>query len=199
MAKPIKAIIFDYAGVLTPTEGFDDFIASHKDKLQKTKEEYYYYFKKNWSTLSIGKGDLDIYWTELAKDLGLTVSNTKKMVLDTFPLNRELLTIVKKLKNNYTTVLMSNQIKGWIENELVPERVEDYFTHNFSSYIIGIKKPDTKAYQYVLNSLKLDGAECLYFDDQQANLDAASQLGINSVKFTRDSNINQELEKFNIY
>jgi putative hydrolase of the HAD superfamily len=199
MDKVINTIIFDYAGVLTPTQGFDTFIDKYSGELKLTKEQLYVFLKRNWQSASTGNISSNIYWSNLANDIGLSIEATKKNIVGTFPLNNNIFKVIKKLKENYNTVLMSNQIRGWIEDELLPEKITDYFTQNFSSYIIGIKKPNKSAYEIILNQLKVEGNKCLYFDDQKENIMAALDLGINSVQFYEDTDINKELEAYNIF
>lgn len=49
---------------------------------------------------------------------------------------------------------------------------------------VGIIKPDERIYHLVLDGLGVNANEAVFFDDLQANIDAAKKLGINAVLFS---------------
>lgn len=199
MPNRITSIIFDYAGVLTPVQGFDEFIEKYYEKYGIDKQSLYEILKKDWSKAKIGQMTAKEYWTRIAKTLGEDPDTLESEVLKTFPLDKNVLKLVKNLKNNYSTVLMSNQIENWIEKSLLPEKIEDYFTHNLSSYIIGLKKPDNEAFEFAISHLKERPENILYFDDQKENIVSARDLGINSVEYVEGISLAEVLSKYNIH
>lgn len=56
----------------------------------------------------------------------------------------------------------------------------------FISADIGYIKPQPEIYQFFLYEFNLDPATCLFIDDQQENLVAAKQAGIDGIRFTQD-------------
>ena len=46
-------------------------------------------------------------------------------------------------------------------------------------------KPEQGAYHYLLDTYKLDPADCLFFDDQQENIQGARLVGIEAILFKR--------------
>ncbi len=54
----------------------------------------------------------------------------------------------------------------------------------YFSWVTGYVKPDARAWELVLSENNLKPEECLYFDDQEKNLNVAAGLGITSHKFT---------------
>ena len=58
--------------------------------------------------------------------------------------------------------------------------LKDSVRHIFYSHLLGLAKPETKAFEYVLNTLNVAASEVMFFDDNQANVLAAKQLGIHA-------------------
>jgi epoxide hydrolase-like predicted phosphatase len=54
------------------------------------------------------------------------------------------------------------------------------FDFSFASHITGIMKPDREAYELVIDTLKAHPNEIHFFDDLQANVSAAREVGINA-------------------
>lgn len=53
----------------------------------------------------------------------------------------------------------------------------------FLSYEIGVRKPDAKIYRHLLETLGVDGAQCLFLDDRADNVEAACAAGIQAHQF----------------
>lgn len=79
-------------------------------------------------------------------------------------------------------VIFSNSPVVHVEGVLRALGIRDCFRAlydiGFSNYL---GKPDADAYRLVLNSLKVKGEECLFVDDQPANLKTAKRLGMTTV------------------
>ena len=52
----------------------------------------------------------------------------------------------------------------------------DHMSHNFASYKIGFVKPEKEAFAYVLDQLKCEPSEILFFDDHRVNVEAAYEM-----------------------
>ncbi len=65
----------------------------------------------------------------------------------------------------------------------------------YFSWKDGFVKPDTRAWQIILNENKLKAEECLYFDDQQKNVAAAESLGIKSFLFENTEKLKRNIEE----
>jgi HAD superfamily hydrolase (TIGR01509 family) len=55
-------------------------------------------------------------------------------------------------------------------------------SYTFSSHLTHKIKPDSCAFQHVLDTLNIEPKKVLFFDDNQANVEAANALGIISVQ-----------------
>ncbi|MCK5632603.1 HAD-IA family hydrolase, partial [bacterium] len=73
-----------------------------------------------------------------------------------------------------------------LSREKYPELFELFEEKNiFISGKLGTIKPDPKIYQILLDQSGLDPASCVFFDDQQENVDAAKQCGFNAMLVER--------------
>jgi len=61
--------------------------------------------------------------------------------------------------------------------------MRDAIDKAYFSWQSGFVKPDHRAWQLILEENNFSGQDCLYFDDQQKNVDAAESLGIRSFLF----------------
>ena len=94
--------------------------------------------------------------------------------------------------------LRQKGIKVFILSNNFKERAEFYgqypWIHEavdkvYFSWQTGFVKPDSRAWQLVLDENDLKPEECMYFDDQDRNVKAAESLGINSYIFTDEADL----------
>lgn len=100
----------------------------------------------------------------------------------------------------FSKSLRAKGIKVFILSNNFKERAEYYghypWIHEavdkvYFSWQTGFVKPDKRAWELVLSENNLRPEDCIYFDDQQVNLDVSESLGIKSYMFTNEA----ELEK----
>ncbi|HWO07626.1 MAG TPA: HAD-IA family hydrolase [Candidatus Paceibacterota bacterium] len=82
------------------------------------------------------------------------------------------------------TFLLSNNFKKRAEYYGHYPWLRDAITKAYFSWQTGAVKPDRRAWNIILDEHRLRPGECLYFDDQEKNVQAASALGIHSFLFT---------------
>ena len=125
--------------------------------------------KKNFSNV-INNNDIDNAWNA--------------MLLD-FP--KERLILLAELKKDYRLFLLSNTneihintISKILENNYGFKDLSHLFEKIYYSYKIGLRKPDIKIFQHVLNENGLIPEETLFIDDCATHIDGAKSLGINA-------------------
>ena len=85
---------------------------------------------------------------------------------------------------NYKLILLSNTNENHINN--IKDRVEffeafkDCFDAFYLSHEIGLRKPNSNIYEYVLDQQNLKAEDCLFIDDTKENTDAAANLGFHT-------------------
>jgi len=105
-------------------------------------------------------------------------------ILLDFPLAR--LEFVEQLaqKNKYRIFLLSNTNDIHIESVKQKMGMENYnrfknaFEVFYLSYEMGMRKPDTEIFEFVLQQNHLKPSETLFVDDTKENTNAAASLGI---------------------
>jgi glucose-1-phosphatase len=104
-------------------------------------------------------------------------------ILLDFPLKR--LEFLQKLSSKYRLFLLSNTDSIHIatfENENGASFYSDFyqcFEKVYFSFEMGMRKPDTEIYNFVLAQHGLAAKNTLFIDDKKENTDSASSLGIN--------------------
>ncbi len=192
----IKTIIFDYAGVLTPTPDKIVFTKEHHHKFGYTESELMDILYKNWDQAAINQISSDDYWSLLAKDLKTDANKLKDSIIKTFPIDTRMVNLLKILKGNYTLVMMSNQIEDWLESEIDKNNLRNLFDHFLNSYQVKIQKPDTKIFDLALKQTNSKPVETLFIDDSEKNIIAAKNLGIKTIQFRNFEQFYKELESF---
>ncbi|HLO43733.1 MAG TPA: HAD family phosphatase [Leadbetterella sp.] len=99
------------------------------------------------------------------------------------------LDFIENLKLKYPVYLLSNtnnihieQCKSYFRNAFGIANFELLFNETFLSYKMGLWKPDYKIYDAVINKIDLSPQEILFVDDNQDNVDAAADMGIQCIK-----------------
>lgn len=117
---------------------------------------------------------------------------------DIFDLRTKELQILKKLKENYRVILLSNTDEmryGFIKKNFPGMLIFDAY---ILSYLEGCMKPDPQIYKAALEKTEAQADECLFIDDRVENIDAANALGINTIHFIERADLAAELRKFNL-
>lgn len=86
--------------------------------------------------------------------------------------------LVSTLRRIYSVAALSNSnVLHWTRNtdEL---GVTGLFETAYSSHVIGFRKPDPAAFEWVLNDLNVLASEVAFFDDNLANVKAARSIGM---------------------
>lgn len=194
----INKIIFDYAGVITPTESHRIFAEKYHKTLGLTIDQLHDLMRTNWELAKINKMTADDYWKNISKLLNWPINLLTERVIETFPNNISILKIIENLSQKYTTILMSNQIEGWIEKSFYPKFIKNYFSESFNSYQTGLSKPNPEAFLQLIKKVGGHSSEYLFIDDQKKNINAAKKIGMNTLLFTSNTNLLDELSNFGI-
>lgn len=103
--------------------------------------------------------------------------------------------LLQELGEKYNIYLLSNTNvyhASYFEKEFENRYhfpLKDLFKKVYYSHKIGVRKPDAKAFQYVLEKSKLKPEETALIDDRQDNCDAAALLGIKPIKVPENSGL----------
>ncbi|MBU0697104.1 MAG: HAD-IA family hydrolase [Bacteroidetes bacterium] len=76
---------------------------------------------------------------------------------------------------------LSNESKEINAYRIATFRLHDLFDGFFSSCYLGLRKPNPKIFQTVMEIVQAKPQECIYFDDRLMLVNAAKKLGINGI------------------
>ncbi len=84
------------------------------------------------------------------------------------------------IPTQYRRVLLSNTNAIHWHRKGISDELVSRFDGVFLSYLTGRLKPDTDAYQMVLDEMQCRAHQVVFFDDNPANIASANELGIQS-------------------
>ena len=119
------------------------------------------------------------------------------MLLD-LPLDR--LAHLERLRSNYKTIILSNTNELHLEafNQIIAEatsgnKLSDYFDTVYYSHEMGMRKPNSDIFEFVLSEHGLRADETLFIDDMIQNIEGARSVGLETWHMTDQSKLITEL------
>jgi putative hydrolase of the HAD superfamily len=199
----VKALIFDIGGVVIY---YDNMITARKmSKLINVSAKKIFNILDNSKTkfaYSYELGDPpSVYWAIMAKKLGVKKIDSKKLGrlwTTIFWPNKRLISLVKKLKKNYKTGLISN-IGRLHENYLSRKyKLRNLFSVRVFSYEVKSRKPGPRIFRVILKKLKAKPEEVIFVDDRIENVRGARKLGIRGICFKNNEQFFEELKNIGV-
>ena len=191
----INTIIFDLGGVVLNLD-IPRSANAFAELANISAEEVFELFMSNPVFLAFERGEVnpEVFRDEirilLKRDLSdLEIDKAWNSMLADLPTDR--LKVLAQLQDRFETIILSNTNPIHINsfNSIVDEAtggqsIDNYFSTVYYSHLLGMRKPDTEIFEYVLNQHKLTPASTLFIDDMPANTTAASTLGIQAWHLT---------------
>ena len=195
----IKAIAFDYGGVIEIKEG--DLIRQITDYLEITKDDWHkVYFSLNHLS-NVGKHTWQEVLELTAKKLGASntqISHIQKLISEnneTRRINLELIEIIKDLKNkNYRIGLLSNN-SVTLKQRLIDQNIIDLFDEIIISAEVGFQKPQPEIFEILFKKLSVNSNEVIFIDDTKQSLFNADNIGYVPLLFINNKELKEELLK----
>lgn len=182
----IKAILFDFDGVLTIDGTGSQSICNYICKETGLSEEEFKreYYKYN-EDLLYGETNHESIWNALCE--GLKREINIKVLYESFiktPIDSEMLAIVDKLKNhNYKIGMVTDNKKDRID------KIVKYYDWNKTFDVItvsaevGSGKDYSEIFQKTIEDLNLANHECIFIDNQEKNLIVPKSMGMKVIYF----------------
>ncbi len=196
----MKVIIFDNNGVLTTSDDertyneLSKFLGVAINDVKKLFEPYV-------RDLDTGKITQNEFYFRILRDTesGLSVEQFRKVHLNSYIAKPEMQELAMNVKKNYKIALLTNfgdafwsMFDTWGFHKLFSKE------EVFLSAELGMAKPDKEIYRYVLKKLGIKAEDAIFIDDNEKNIHAASELGINAVLFRGIDSLNDSLKKLGI-
>ena len=179
----IRTIIFDYAGVITPTRNKSALAQLHHSKFGLTPDKFLDILYKDWDKAAVNEITTEEYWKRIAQKLNIGINEIRQMIMEAFPIESRIINLISKLKEEYVLIMMSNQIEDWLEEVIDDNKLRDKFDYFANSYQVKISKPDKRIFLYALKQSQSKAEETLFIDDSEININAASELGLETIRF----------------
>ncbi len=194
----IKAIIFDWGGVITQNGKLVPFAKKYSRKYGKDSEEFHSEMRKIWEKAKIGKKESKLFWKNIAKYLGISQEIFEQDLKNFFGFREKIIPLLYKLKEKYQLAILSNQIKDWFESETQKQGLKKIFNKIIVSYEVGFSKPDPRIFKKTLQILGLKPEECIFVDDSEKNIPFPKKLGFKTIHFKNIKQLKKELRKLGV-
>ena len=202
----IKDIVFDFGGVLT-TIDTERALSRFKALGVANPEDYINSYCQKGPFFALENGDISAeeFCTELGMLCQRTISyDDAKSAWCGFitEVHVEYLEFLQQLRPQYRLSVLSNTnpfIQGWARSPqftLCSKSLDDYFDMLFLSYCMKCSKPGNEIYRKMLADGSMNASETLFIDDSDKNLEAASRVGIKTLKVMNGEDWREKLSEY---
>lgn len=201
----IEAVIWDFGGVFTtsPFEAFARFEADRglpMDIIRRTNAANH--FENAWAKFERAEIDLETFDNLFASEslaLGAEVRGRDVLPLLAGDPRPEMIEALRRVKQHckagcITNNLPANSIGSLGGRSIYVAEVMALFDHVIESAKIGLRKPDPRIYQMMIDALGVDPRNCVYLDDLGVNLKPAREMGMKTIKVLGGPQAIAELE-----
>ncbi|UCD04368.1 MAG: HAD family phosphatase [Candidatus Woesearchaeota archaeon] len=195
----IKIIIFDLGNVVLANDWHHQYVQIYEDFSNyfnisyDNMERAWYAF---WPQFKLGKMTEEEFWERFLQKAGaknIDINHAKKLWRKYQHSIENMLDLLKKLKEHYRLAALANAGKEWLDHKKEKFRLNSYFEVIIGSGHVGLAKPDPKFYDLILKELKTDPKECLFVDDKERSLVPAEKLGMQTILFTNQKQLEKDL------
>jgi putative hydrolase of the HAD superfamily len=184
----IKAILFDFGGVLVRTEDqggrrvWEQRLGLGERALSKLVFD-----GEAARQATLGRGTSAEVWAHVGQTLGLDAAQLAACQADFWrgdALDTQLVDLLRRLRPRYKTAILSN---AWSD-------AREAFTRQFGLGAVvddiiisaeeGVAKPDARIYQIAAVRLGVQPAECVFVDDFAENVAGARAAGMRAIHYT---------------
>ncbi len=186
----IKAVLFDYFGVLYP----DTFWALANTYLPERSEETQQQLHDLIKQADTGVIDQKEFWGSAAELFAIPLEKLEQDIEQFGGVDKGLIAIVKRLRDRgMKTGIISN-----VGHDVVRHALGEDATL-FDTYILsadtGYIKPDPQVYHLALDELELEPEECVFIDDIPRNVRGAEAVGMKAIHYHSFPQFKSELNQ----
>lgn len=198
----IKNIIFDYGAVLldwNPHYLYDPYFGSAEKAewfLQNVATYKWNVQHDAGRPLAQGTAELVALFPEWEKEIRMYYGEFPKMMGGQIPGMQELVQELKsKSYHIYGLTNWSAETFAMVRNDYPVLKLMEGMVVSGEE---GVVKPDARIYNILLERYGLEASECLFIDDNMANVEGARAVGINAIQFRGVDALRQELAELQI-
>lgn len=184
----IRAVFFDYGGVLT-TSPFDAFASLEERSglprgfirsVNATNPDH-----NAWARLERNEIDLATFvelFGEEARAAGHHVNGAEVLACLVGELRPRMIDLVHRCRARYVTGLLTNNFVGLDSSRAGGSSVRDLFDVVVESSAVGVRKPDVRFYEIACAEARVEPGEVVFLDDLGVNLKPARAMGMTTIK-----------------
>jgi len=193
-----QAVVFDWGNVMA----FNDrtiVVNFMCDSFHLSEAEFESANVEKRKAMKTGTGEID-FWLGFAKKKGVPLPKdwatqytaTLKKSVGADP---KMYLLIDELKQEGIRVGMLSNIDDRYTQLIRDFGFYEPFDPCLLSCEMGLQKPDPKAYELLINTMKLPAADIVFIDDKEENIEAARNIGIDGIVFKSSRELREELRK----
>ena len=183
-----ELVIFDCFGVI-----FDEiapvFFERYFDLEEASKLK-----EKLFIPADLGEVTLDELFENVAKEINMDKERIIKEWSELIRLNKDIIPVIEKLKEERTVILLSNAPLGFVENLMKEYELEYLFDKIFISCNLKMAKPDLNIYKHCVNSYDNKFDKVYMIDDNIKNLQHLQEIDIIPIHFKEIADITKTIK-----
>ncbi len=182
--------MFDVGGVVCENTSVAPMICEH---LGISRSEFLNIANQSGlKEIQTGAITVEKFWAEFSRISGIFVVEDLWAKYFHPTLNTQTVQIINHLKKTHRVVAATNTIESHYRVHLARGDYR-FFDKVYASHLIGYMKPDPQFYIHILRQEEVTPTQVVFVDDTKENVEAASNLGIQSILFTNAQELWQKL------
>jgi HAD superfamily hydrolase (TIGR01509 family) len=188
----IKAIIFDYYGVLT-TDQYLTWLKQNPQVMRRNAHEIEVLSKAQ----DVGLAPTE-FFSRLASIAELPVEEVRGGFDAREDMNNELIEYIGCLRNDgYKTAILSNSSLG-LYKEVAEHKLTNLFDEVLCSEEAGVVKPNPAIFDMMLKRLKVGAKEAFFVDDRAYNVSGAEAIGMKALLYSDFARLQSDLVRYGV-
>ena len=182
----IRAVFFDYGGVIQRTE----FQAPRQQLAERFSMDYddidkLVFGGESAQRASVGEIGEDVHWSQVLKRLKQPASELQTIKDEFFGgdvVDHEMVEFIRSLRGRFHVGLISNAWDG-MRPHLERTGLIELFETVIISAEVGVMKPEARIYHLALEQAQVKAGEAVFVDDMPANIAACESIGMKGILF----------------
>lgn len=196
MAETIKAVLFDFGGVMAE-EGFREGLMSIGGKYNLDPERFFADVDKLIYDTGYLTGETDeaSFWNAVRKKTGISGSDEvlREEILSRFVFRPAMLACADSLRETGLNVALLSDQTNWLEEIDRKTPLFGHFDMVFNSYRLHKSKRDASVFRDVCRVLGVRNDEALFVDDNINHVKRAESEGLRTIHFTAMGKFEKQL------
>ena len=196
----ISTLIFDLNVVLVTYE-YSNQRRDYLDLLGVTEKQFWEVGRTHFMAYNCGVIDNNTYYSRIFHSLDLNpelIPDAQQLHWDALSPVKGMKPILKKLKGHYNMTLLAGD-----GGESLAYKVNDlgfmhFFDTIYATCFEGMAKDTPEIYRRLLSHEGVKPKSCLFIDDLEKHIVAASEVGINCIHFENPQQMLQEMKEYDI-